>query len=141
MGKLLSKEAILSIDDLQTEDVEVPEWGGTVRVRCMTGTERDAFENSLVSVTGSKRTMNIENYRARLAVKTMIDENGDPLFTDEKDVIALGRKSAVALERVTSVAHRLSGMNTEELEKLRKNSLSAQKDDSTSDLPPSGDAQ
>ena len=30
---LLSKTAILAAQDLQTEDVEVPEWGGAVRVR------------------------------------------------------------------------------------------------------------
>ena len=30
---LLSKTAILAAQHLQTEDVEVPEWGGAVRVR------------------------------------------------------------------------------------------------------------
>jgi hypothetical protein len=30
---LLSKTAILCANDLQTEDVDVPEWGGAVRVR------------------------------------------------------------------------------------------------------------
>ena len=30
---LLSKTAILTANDLQTEDIEVPEWGGAVRVR------------------------------------------------------------------------------------------------------------
>ena len=39
---LLSKSAILCANDLQTEDVDVPEWGGTVRVRSFTGRERDA---------------------------------------------------------------------------------------------------
>ena len=45
---LLSKTAILTANDLQTEDVEVPEWGGAVRVRSFTGRERDAFESSMV---------------------------------------------------------------------------------------------
>ena len=45
---LLSKTAILCANDLQTEDVEVPEWGGAVRVRSFTGRERDAFEASMV---------------------------------------------------------------------------------------------
>lgn len=30
---LLSKTAILAANDLQTKDIEVPEWGGAVRVR------------------------------------------------------------------------------------------------------------
>jgi hypothetical protein len=33
---LLSKSAILCANDLQTEDVDVPEWGGAVRVRSFT---------------------------------------------------------------------------------------------------------
>ena len=44
----LSRDAILQREDIKTEDVEVPEWGGTVRVRGMSGVERDAFEASLI---------------------------------------------------------------------------------------------
>lgn len=44
---LLSKTDILCANDLQTEDVEVSEWGGAVRVRSFTGRERDAFEASV----------------------------------------------------------------------------------------------
>ena len=40
---LLSKSAILCANDLQTEDVNVPERGGDVRVRSFTGRERDAM--------------------------------------------------------------------------------------------------
>ena len=32
--KLLTGAAILAANDLPHEDVEVPEWGGTVRVWC-----------------------------------------------------------------------------------------------------------
>ena len=39
----LSRDAILQREDIKTEDVEVPEWGGTVRVRGMSGVQRDAF--------------------------------------------------------------------------------------------------
>ena len=38
---LLSAAEILAADDLPTEDVEVSEWNGTVRVRALTGAERD----------------------------------------------------------------------------------------------------
>ena len=52
---LLSKTAILCANDLQTEDVDVPEWGGVVRVRSFTGRERDAFEASMVRGEGKDR--------------------------------------------------------------------------------------
>ena len=52
---LLFKTAILAAQDLQTEDVEVPEWGGAVRVRSFTGRERDAFQASMVRGDGRDR--------------------------------------------------------------------------------------
>ena len=64
---LLSKTAILCANDLQTEDVEVPEWGGAVRVRSFTGRERDAFEASMVRGEGKDRKVDLTNMRARLA--------------------------------------------------------------------------
>src|SRR6266568_7439297 len=36
---LLNKAAILAATDIKTEDVEVPEWGGTVRVRTISAAE------------------------------------------------------------------------------------------------------
>ncbi|MFE3382837.1 hypothetical protein [Streptomyces anulatus] len=48
MTNYLSAEQILDADDLAIEDVPVPEWGGTVRVKGMSGTERDRFEAGFV---------------------------------------------------------------------------------------------
>jgi len=45
---LLTRDAILEAQDLQHEEVYIPEWGGSVRVRTLTGAERDAFEQSIV---------------------------------------------------------------------------------------------
>jgi hypothetical protein len=41
----LTRDSILNAKDLKKELVKVPEWGGEVYVRCMTGSERDAFES------------------------------------------------------------------------------------------------
>ena len=73
---LLSKSAILCANDLQTEDVDVPEWGGAVRLRSFTGRERDAFEASMVRGEGKDRKVDLTNMRARLVGLTVIDEGG-----------------------------------------------------------------
>ena len=86
---LLSKTAILCANDLQTEDVEVPEWGGSVRVRSFTGRERDAFEASMVRGEGKARKVDLTNMRARLVGLTVIDEGGQRLFTDDEVKAAL----------------------------------------------------
>ncbi len=89
----LTREAILNAQDLPTEAVEAPEWGGSVLVRGMTGAERDAFESSVVSMNGKDARVNTANIRAKMAAMCIVDENGARLF-DEADVTALGMKSA-----------------------------------------------
>ena len=118
---LLSKTAILAAQDLQTEDVEVPEWGGAVRVRSFTGRERDAFEASMVRGDGKDRKVDLTNMRARLVGLTVIDETGQRLFTDD-EVDLLGAKSGAALDRVFAVAQKLNGLSGADVEELSKNS-------------------
>ena len=118
---LLSKTAILAAQDLQTEDVEVPEWGGAVRVRSFTGRERDAFESSMVRGDGRDRRVDLTNMRARLVGLTVIDEAGQRLFTDD-EVDLLGAKSGAALDRVFAVAQKLNGLSGADVEELSKNS-------------------
>ena len=118
---LLSKTAILAAQDLQTEDVEVPEWGGAVRVRNFTGRERDAFEASMVRGEGRDRKVDLTNMRARLVGLTVIDETGQRLFTDD-EVDLLGAKSGAALDRVFAIAQKLNGLSGADVEELSKNS-------------------
>lgn len=125
---LLNRDAILSKNSLRHEDVEVPEWGGVVRVREMTGAERDAWEQSLV---GARGRVNIENVRARLVARTVVNDAGGRLFSDA-DADALGALSAVALERVAKVAQRLNRLTEEDLEDAKGNSVAAQSGASTS---------
>ena len=113
----LKRDDILNVKDIAIELVEVPEWGGEVYVKGMTGLERDAFEGSIVEIRGKGRRVNMANVRAKLAAQTLCDENGERLFTDA-DVKELGRKSASALQRVFEVAQRLSGIGEEAVKEL-----------------------
>lgn len=117
----LSRDEILGASDIAVEPVEVPEWGGTVRVRGLTGAERDELEAEIVRANrdGSTR-VDTRNLRARLVALSVVDEAGERLFTCE-DIEALGQKSAAALDRVFSVAQRLSGLGDEDVEALAKN--------------------
>ena len=128
---LLTRDAILAAPDMLTEEVPVPEWGGTVLVRGLTGTERDAFEEEMITGKGKNRDVNLANFRARLIVKSVVDKSGKRLFT-QADMVALGGKSAAAIQRVFQVAMRLSGMSEEDVEELTKNSEPGQSDSSIS---------
>lgn len=117
MTSYLSRDAILSAPDLEYEDVRVPEWGGVVRVRGMTGAERDQWEAALLD--GDKK-LTRRQVRATLVALTVVDEQGRRLFSEE-DVERLGAKSARALQRVFNVAQRLSRLSLEDVEKLEGN--------------------
>ncbi len=116
---LLTKEAILAADDRPTELVSVPEWGGEVKVRSLSGKERDTFEKTLAAGKG----VDLRNIRARLVATCAIGDDGKQLFT-AGDVEALGDKSARALDRVFSVAQRLNGFTKADVDELVKNSES-----------------
>ncbi len=116
----LSRDEILQAQDLPTEDVPVPEWGGVCRVRGLTGAERDAFEQSIVEQRGKDTRMNLRNIRAKLVAMCVVDEEGNRVFHDE-DAELLGKKSAAALNRIFEVAQRLSGLRPEDVEELAGN--------------------
>lgn len=129
--KTLSRDEILGADDLKSESVEVPEWGGAVIVRELTGAERDAWESSVVKTNGTKVTVDSRNMRAKLAALCIVDDEGKRMFS-EKDTVALGNKSAAALDRVTDAARRLSRIGEDQLEELGKVSGSTKSDASVS---------
>lgn len=118
---ILTKEQIINADDLKTEVVPVPEWGGEVIVRTMTGAAKDAYECSIIEFEGGKATQNLQNIRAKLLAATLVDEAGNLLFSD-KEVTTLGKKSAAALDRVFAVAQRLNAVTQQDLEALAKKS-------------------
>jgi hypothetical protein len=101
----LTRDAIFAAPDLPTEDVEVPEWGGTVRLRGLSGTARDEYEKA--KFEGNP------NLRAKFMSLCIIDDHGTPVFTDV-DVARLGQKSSAAFERLLPVALRLSGMSADD---------------------------
>jgi hypothetical protein len=127
---LLSKSAILGASDLPHEDVPVPAWGGTVRVRTMTGAERDEFRSLIASEGGTL----VGKFSAVLLAATCIDEAGRRLFSMD-DLEALLSKSASSLDAPAAVAMRLNGLGATAVKDAVKNSESGQSGDSGSDLP------
>ena len=125
--ELLTKEQILKSPDLKTETVKMPEWGGKVIIKAMTGTQRDAFEQS-IAIDGK---IDLNNIRAKLCALTIVDETGTRVFSDA-DIAALGAKSAKALDRVFSHSQKLSGISPDDVKELEKNSGAVQSGDSAS---------
>lgn len=125
---LLSKADILGADDIPHEDVAVPEWGGTVRVRGLTGGQRSLIEATMIAAKGqevSVRTEAFKTLRERLVAACLVDESGKRLFSD-KEVTALAEKSGKVLGRLFEIAQRLSGMDDDAVEEMAGNSDAGQ---------------
>ncbi len=127
MSNFLTRNQILSADDLQTINVYVKPWDGYVRIRTMTAHERDRFEQMMFTNRGKKERM--DDIRATLVSLTIVDEDGKRIFND-KDVKALSKKSAAALDKIFSEAQSLNAVSDEDVEEIAKNSEETQDDSS-----------
>lgn len=135
---LLSRDAILSAK-LPTREVDVPEWGGTVLVRGMTGFERDKFELFLQRQRETGGAAQFST-RAYVAACTIVDDDGHRIFSDD-DVQSLGLKSAHALDRILDAVLALSGMDSGAIEDAEKNSEGGLNGSGGSVSPPVSDAR
>lgn len=122
--------AILATEDMKFEIVSVPEWNMSVRIRSMSGEERDAFESS---IAGDGKKMNTQNIRAKLVMLSIVNSKGERIFNKDQ-IEALGKKSAAALNRVYEASATLSAITKKDVEDLAKNSGAALGGVSSSDL-------
>jgi len=116
----LTKEQIIAADDRKIVEIDCPEWGGIVRLRTLSGTERDAYEASLFQGEGADRKINIRNLRARLIVLCMVDSEGVRMF-DDLDAELLGGKSGVALDPLFDECQKINGLGLRDIEAAREN--------------------
>lgn len=137
MENLLDRKALLSKEKLEIVKVDL---GGDriIYVKQMTGTERDRFEKSLLKEKMDKKGVIVgfeqatDNFRAKLAVCTACDAEGNLLLNPE-DAERLGQvMSAYTLEKIVNAAQKLNAISAEDKEELVKNSVTAQDDNSSS---------
>lgn len=115
------REKILAADDLKFEDVPIPEWDATVRVRALTSGERDRWEALTYLDKKGGASSAPEDIRAKLIAFSCVDpETNERLFT-ENDIAALTKKSGVAMNRLWAVASHISRILSSDVEELAKN--------------------
>ena len=110
---MLTRDQILSADDRRLEEVQVPEWGGSIFVRVMSGRDRDKFEFDCQK--GKEEVGHVPDFRAKFVASIACDENGELLFS-ESDIEQLGSKSASALDRILNRGLELAGMDPDAVE-------------------------
>lgn len=108
MSAVLSLAQILAADDLPVREVEVPEWGGAVRLRMLSAAERDALSAAIIGIEDS--VARVAAMRRALLMAGMVDPAGKPLLDDAAYTAVLG-KSGPAVDAVFKAALDLNGMS------------------------------
>jgi hypothetical protein len=116
---------------LPREEMHVPELGGSVWIRAMSGTERDAWEKSLLTGKGKNRDIDTTNVRAKLVARCLVDSAGARLL-EPSDAAVLGGLRADVLNRMFEKAQRLNGVGDGDIDELGKASALVDGSDSPS---------
>ena len=122
---ILSREKLLAKEKLEIEKVQLTKTE-FVYVRQMTGRERDAFEQSClkeVKHPGGKveYKQSLTDFRAKLAVCTLSDKEGNALLQPNDYTTLSQNMSAATLEKIVNVAQRLNKISEEDKDALVKN--------------------
>lgn len=125
MGNLLSRENLLKKEKFEIEKVELGN-GDFVFVKQMSGADRDKFEASIIEIKSGKKgevetTQKMECFRAKLAVVTLCDEEGN-LLLEPNDYETLSENmTARTLEKIVNAAQKLNAISDKDKEDLLKN--------------------
>lgn len=115
----LSKDAIFAVKDSDSHEVDVPEWGGSILLRSMTGKQRNDYEH-WATTQSKEKVPDYRGIRERLIICCAVDENGDALFT-ESDLAKLAEKNSEVIDRLHTECRAICGMDEDSVEDAVKN--------------------
>jgi len=122
------------------EKIAVPSLGD-IWVYGLTAGEKDEYENQVMQFSASDRQVRMNNARAMLLLLTVRNQHGSRIFA-EKDMGRLKLIPAKITDPILDVVRRLSGMASNEIKDLVKNSQTLQEllaGDCSSGSPPASD--
>lgn len=97
--------------------IDVPEWGGSVMVRGLTGHERDQWDREAGKVLRGDANV---NFRAFWVARCCYEDN-KRIFADT-DIPSLAQTDARPIEKIFDAIRELSGIAGESEENAEKNS-------------------
>lgn len=109
------RDRILQAADTTSELVTIPEWGVDVEVRSMSGAARAAIVQ-----TGASGQVDMARLMPEIIVMCTFDpETGEQVFTGDDKALVMDKNGA-ALEKIMSVAMRLSGFTQDAVDQAGK---------------------
>lgn len=114
---LLSKENIIAADDIAYEYVDVPEWGGKVKIYAMSLAQHIEYEK--LSTKGKDNPINGEQIVFVLS-QALRNEDGSRLFTEEEAKLLLNKNTRV-VSRLFAKCAELSKFSDTDIKGEEKN--------------------
>lgn len=103
MTKLLTVDDILNAPDLEERIIEVPEWGGEVKVRDLTKAAQQRIRKQAITVDGA---IDPDKLEVLLLAECLVE----PKITVEQ-AEQLKNKSAAAIDRILAGVMNLAGLS------------------------------
>ena len=126
---LLDRDALMCADRLAVVDIDLPELGGTVRLREMSGADSEAYFDWIQQ----HRSTVGGGIRAAALVFSAIDADGNRLLgVDDIDQINRTWPYRI-LDRLFDEHEKLNAVSKDDLESAEKNSAKTQSADSSAD--------
>jgi type II secretory pathway component PulK len=132
---ILNRDQVRAAQDRKPIPVQIPEWGGEVPVRGLSGTGKSDFEVWATQIktdsegrliykadksgmeTEAPTLDRLKLSKYKLITLTAENEDGTPMF-EESDMGWLAEKSGAATEKLFDVAAALSGLSSADVNKL-----------------------
>lgn len=132
---LLNRNQILEAKDIKTKVIPVPEWGGDIMIKQLSAKEYNDITMNMVNIRkmaakqlSSKKNADenledainelaIKNQKILLIIKSVVDENMKPLFT-EADMELLYQKNTNVIDKIIA---EIEEFNANSIEETKKN--------------------
>lgn len=116
MSDFLTVGKILDSDDIKYEPLEIPEWGGKVLLKSLSGEERDKVERMARQFSAGE----IPGYSAEIAAMTVCDGNKKLLFTNA-ELPRLRKKSGAILRKIFDAVAKQNLLTPDAIQDAAKN--------------------
>lgn len=112
------RDDILSMDDLNSQEIAVTEWDNTkIKVKSLTAEQR----YNLLSQCMTGENVDGMKLYVYTAITCAYDPETDEQIFDESDFDLLKTKSSNAIEQIVTVANELNGIGEQEVKVAEKN--------------------
>jgi len=113
---VLSINDIINAEDCEMIEADVPEWGGIVFLKVLTGKERESL---FAKVNAAKNEG--KYFSPDLVAMCLCDQTGEGLCRTEGTIKAIRGKSSIVIERLAQIAVELNGLGDDAVENAAKN--------------------